>query len=115
MTRHRLPHARIDELQSRFRVLRHRAQTQGAGMAMSWEGYSWLMLKACGVGPAQLILILQPLQQRLPNNEADFEQMLTIMRRMGHVNEGSQGNIGSHFSNHGRGHYMMFPGTDGTS
>ena len=55
MTFHRRPGERIDELQSRFRVLRHRAQSQGAGLAMSWEGYSWMMLKACGVGPTQLI------------------------------------------------------------
>ena len=32
---------------------------------------------------------------------------------MGHVNEGSQGNIGSHFGGHGgRGHYMMFPSSE---
>ena len=69
-----------------------------------------MMLKACGVGPTQLNLILQSLQHRLPTTEADFEQMLAIMRRMGHVNECSQGNIGSLFGNHGgRGHYMMFP------
>ena len=35
MTLHRRPGERIDELQSRFRVLRHRAQSQGAGLAMS--------------------------------------------------------------------------------
>ena len=36
MTFHRLPNERIDELQTRFRILRHRAQNQGAGLAMSW-------------------------------------------------------------------------------
>ena len=38
----------IDALLSRFLTLRYRAQNNGAGMTMSLEGYSWLILRACG-------------------------------------------------------------------
>ena len=44
----RLPHERIDALLTRFMALRHRAAMGATGMVMSWEGYSWLLLKACG-------------------------------------------------------------------
>ena len=70
-------------------------------MNMTWEGYSWLFLRACGVGAQHLHLILQPLQHQLPRTGADFEHLMTILRRMGHVNEGSPGNIGSHFGGRG--------------
>ena len=38
----------IDALISRFMVLRFRAREHG-GQGMTWEGYAWLLLKACGL------------------------------------------------------------------
>ena len=40
MSFHRQTHETIDTLLSRFLTLRHRAQQQGAGLVMTWEGYS---------------------------------------------------------------------------
>ena len=40
-------------------ALRFRANQNG-GAAMSWEGYSWLLLRACGVNSSQLMTLLQP-------------------------------------------------------
>ena len=83
----------IDAMLSRFLTLRHRAATGGTGMAMNWEGYSWLLLKACRVNHHQLLRLLQPFQGRFPNNEHEFNSMQMPLRRMGHILENSVGNI----------------------
>ena len=64
-------------------------------MAMSWEGYSWLLLRACGVNQHQLLSILQPYQGRFPSTEAEFNSMQLTLRRMGHILEQTPGNIAS--------------------
>ena len=95
MNFHRLANESIDQLLARFRGVRWRAQQGGGNMAMNWEGYSWLILKACSPNPQQLITILQPFQGRFPSTEADFEAMSLTLRRMGHVLENAYGNIAS--------------------
>ena len=62
---------------------------------MTWEGYTWLLLKAIGINSCQLISTLQPLQGRFPNTEAEFEQMCMTLRRMGHILEHTPGNLAS--------------------
>jgi hypothetical protein len=52
-------------------------------MVMSWEGYSWLQLKACGVSHDQLLNVLQPYHGRRPSTEAEFNAMQLTLRRMG--------------------------------
>jgi len=86
-------HESIDGLLSRFMTLRHRAQTGGTGATMSYEGYSWLLLKACKVTQNQLLQILQPYQGRFPNTEAEFNALQLTLRRMGHILENSHGNV----------------------
>ena len=54
---------------------------------MSWEMYSWLLLRACGVNQNQLLNILQPMQGRFPNTEQEFNVMELTLRRMGHILE----------------------------
>ena len=82
----------IDELLSRFMTLRFRAGQNG-GAAMSWEGYSWLLLRACGVNASQLMTILQPFQNRYPNTEPEFNAMSVALRRIGHILEHAPNNI----------------------
>ena len=60
-----------------------------------YEGYSWLLLKACGVSQHQLIILLQPTAGRFPTNDQEFSAMILAIRRMGHILEGSTGNIAS--------------------
>ena len=86
---------RIDALLARFLTLRVRATQGGAGMAMSWEGYSWLLTRACHVSQHQLLSLLQPFQGRFPADEAEFNNLQMAMRRMGHILEGSPNNIAS--------------------
>ena len=62
---------------------------------MSWEGYSWLLLKACRPNQQQLVNILQPFQMNLSNNEQQFNAMSTTLRSMGQILEGSSMNIAS--------------------
>ena len=64
----------IDALLARFMSLRFRAQ-QGGGGVMSWEMYSWLLLRACGCSQNQLLTILQPTMGRFPNTEEEFNAM----------------------------------------
>ena len=64
-------------------------------MAMSWEGYAWLLLRACGVNQHQLLSVLQPYQGRFPNTEAEFNSMQLTLRRMGHILEQTPHNIAS--------------------
>ena len=79
---------RTDALVARYRILRWRAAQGGGGMLMNWEGYSWLLLRACGVNPTQLLQILQPYQYRFPNTQQEFEDMLLAIRRMARILEG---------------------------
>ena len=88
-------HENIDALLTRFITVRHRAAQQGAGMVMNIEGYSWLLLKAVGVTPQQLIQLLQRTAMRFPTTEAEFDALQVNLRRIGHVLEHSHLNIAS--------------------
>ena len=86
----------IDALLTRFMTLKFRAQTVGqAGVTMSWEAYSWLLLKACGPNDTQLIQLLQPYGGRYPGTEPAHQELTVALRRMGHILEGSTGNLGT--------------------
>ena len=49
MSFHRLPNERTDALVARYWTLCWRAAQRGGGMLLNWEGYSWLLLRACGI------------------------------------------------------------------
>ena len=84
----RLPHESIDALITRFMAIRSRAQT-GGRMAMTWEGYSHLLLRACRVNPQQLVSLFSPFGGIPPTTEQQFSQMEMAIRRMGHILEGA--------------------------
>ena len=54
----RLPNETIDDLMIRFRLIRHRAATNGAGAAMTWEGSAFFLLGAIRPTPHQLVQLL---------------------------------------------------------
>lgn len=89
----RHPHDTIGALLSRFMSLRHRSAQQGGGRTMNWEGYSWLLLRACSVNSNQLLSLLQPCQGRFLSTEAEFQGVSLSLRRMGHILEGALSNI----------------------
>ena len=48
MSFHRLHNERTDAMIASYQTLRWRAAEGGAGLLFTWEGYSWLFLRACG-------------------------------------------------------------------
>ena len=85
-------HETIDELLTRFEILRNRAVENGQ-FAMSFEGTSYMLLRACRVNDQQFLMLTQPTNRRLPNNEATCRNLFAALRRLGHVVEHQKDNI----------------------
>ena len=83
---------RIDEVITRFDMLRQRAFDMGQ-LTISVTGLTWLLLRACEVSDTQLLQLLGPFQGRFPQDEAEFSALKVQLRRMGHILERSPGNI----------------------
>ena len=92
MTFNRRGNERIDDLLTRFDIIRQRAAGQG-GVAINHEGLSWIILKACQPNDHQLLMLLQEFQGRYPANDAEFRRLYTSLRRMGHILENNTDNI----------------------
>ncbi|MCP4853128.1 MAG: hypothetical protein GY903_01375, partial [Fuerstiella sp.] len=92
ITFRRQPNERINELLTRFEVSRERAAFEG-NYIMTWEGYAITLLRIVGVNDQQLMQLLSPLQGQIPTDEPQFNQMILMMRRMGHIIENQPGNI----------------------
>ena len=89
----RKPGESIDGLLSRFLTPRYRASQEGQGMPMSWQGYAWILLGACGANDNQFLQLLMPFQGRLLATEQEFGALQLSLRRMGHIAERSRMNI----------------------
>ena len=83
---------RIDMLLTRFDTTRMRAAETG-GLALSYAGLSWLLIRAVGVSDSQLIQLLQPLGGALPADEQQFTGLKDSIRRMGRIIENAPGNM----------------------
>jgi hypothetical protein len=83
---------RIDDLLTRFDVLRQRAETQG-GIDMNYEALTWLLLSACNPNEHQLLMLLQDFRGRYPTTEQEYRTLTQSLRRMGHILENSPDNI----------------------
>ena len=83
---------RIDALLQRFDAAHVRAQEHG-GLQLSVQGAAWLLLRAIGVTDGQLMQLLQPIGGSLPTDAQQMEALRSGLRRMGHIIEGSPGNI----------------------
>ena len=67
---------RIDTLLTRFENTRMRAAETG-GLALSYAGLAWLLIRAVGVFDSQLIQLLQPFGGALPADEQQFTELTT--------------------------------------
>ena len=83
----RLGGEHINDVLTRFETTRYAARTEG-DFVMSFEGYSMSLLSPVGISDEQLLQITSRYQGRLPNTEADFQDMMRYLRRMGHILEG---------------------------
>ena len=107
MSFHRERNESIDAILSRFRITRWRAAMGNAGIQMSWEGYTWILLRAIGVSSQDLISILQPVQGQFPSTEPEFEAMCMTLRRMGHIRENAPHNLAHALRSGDRGNTMF--------
>ena len=97
----RKPHESINEVLTRYEIVRQRARLEGQ-FVMSSEGCALQLLRACGVNTTQLMQLLQPFNTNLPRNEQELSAMANSMRRMGHILENTPGNIASSLRGHHR-------------
>ena len=84
----------IDALISRFDILRQRANAQGQ-LTLSIQGLVWLLLRACEVDDIQLMQLLAPFNGLFPANQAEYDRLIILLKRMGHIIENSPGNVAS--------------------
>lgn len=104
-----------DNLLSRFEIVRQRARAEGGGATVSTETASLILLRAVGVNHGQFQQLTQPFGFRLPSNEAEYLQMSSAIRRLGHIVESHRDNIASTLRSGGNrsgdsGHYWSNPG-----
>ena len=62
-------------------------------MAMSWEGYSWWLLRACGAPHTQPIQLLSRVDGHFPADERELNSLQIHIRRMAHILENAHGNL----------------------
>ena len=84
----------INTLLARYDLVRERAYKEG-NFALTWEGASLQLIRACGIGANQFISLTQPFGGRLPTNEEEFYVVQSQIRQTYHIIEGHPGSIGS--------------------
>jgi hypothetical protein len=105
----RKPGERVDELLARFDVIRTNARIEGQ-FVMSIEGYAVLLLSSLGITHDNIAQTLAPLRGRLPNSEAQLEEITSYMRRMGHIQEHRPDNIADQLNQKGGAPYHFSDG-----
>ena len=88
----RKPHEKIDDLLTRFEIVRHRANEVG-NCQMSIDLLSYMLLRACRVTEQQFLMLTEPTGGRLPTTDAEYRNMYAALRRLGHVIENTHDNI----------------------
>ncbi len=88
------PGETINELLARYETVRQRAAVEGQ-FVMSIEGCCLQILRAIGIQAQHLFPLLQPFGGQLPQNEQQFGELCTQLRRYGHISEQSRGNVAS--------------------
>ena len=106
---------RARTLLSRFEIVRQRGRAEGGGATVSTETASLILLRAVGVNHGQFQQLTQPFGFRLPSDKAEYLQMCSAIRRLGHIVESHCGNIASTLRSGGNragdsGHYWSIPG-----
>ena len=82
----------INAMLARYEVVRQRAANEGH-FVMSIEGCALQILRAAGIHAGQLTTLLHQFGGRLPVNEQEYQTMITQVRRQGHIQEHTPGNI----------------------
>ena len=88
----RRPHEKIDDLVTRFDLVRTRAREVG-NFQMSIDLLSYMLLRSARVTEQQFIQLTQPTDGRLPTTDAEYRNMIAALRRLGHILEHKKDNI----------------------
>ena len=94
MSFHRLPNESINDVLTRYEVVRQRARNEGQ-FVMTIEGCALQLLRTCGVSTQQFMQVIANFGNRLPTTDEEWGNMTRFLRRMGHILEHSPGNIAS--------------------
>ena len=89
----RRPGEPINSVLSRYEIVRQRAALEGQ-FHLPVEVCALQIFRAIGVGPQQMLPILQPLSGQLPTTAQEFNMVCMNLRRYGHITENAPGNIG---------------------
>jgi len=112
MNFNRVGNERVDDLITRFEIIRQRARDQGT-LTMSIEGLAWILLKSCQINDTQLLNLLQPFGGRFPTTEQELRDLYGALRRMGHIMERRPNNIAQQLRSPQSGNLRAFMVTDG--
>lgn len=82
----RRPGEPIDAAVARFQLLRFKSESR-AGFAPGPTAVAWMLLNALGIPPNQWAALLAPSQGSLPQNEPQLNDLMTFIRRQGHLYE----------------------------
>ena len=96
LTFQRHPGEPINMALSRHELARSRARDEG-NFVMPIEGAALQLLRTCQVSPAQLMMLLQPLNNSVPATEIELRQLQDRMSRIGHVIEYIPTNVARHY------------------
>ena len=87
-----VPREPIDHLLIRWDLARARSESVGAGWTNPYH-LTTILLRQLQLTVEQTVTLLQPLGGHLPNTLQQYDDLVIRIRAMGHIVEGSRGNI----------------------
>eukprot|EP00971_Amphidinium_carterae_P055415 1092308-Amphidinium_carterae.4 len=76
----------IDQAVARWQLIRQKAADQG-GLQLSPSGHAWLLLQSRQIPAAAWVPLLQRYDGTLPSSENELAELMTMIRRHGHLGE----------------------------
>ncbi|CAK0806285.1 unnamed protein product [Prorocentrum cordatum] len=86
MSVRRMPGEDVDTTLGRSSSLQFRAAA-GGNLVWGPSGFAWLLLSGLRVPPSEWVNMLVGFRSDLPDKEAQFNQLLSLIRRAGHVRQ----------------------------
>ena len=104
MSFRRMPGEDIDTTLGRFASLQFKAGSEG-NLDLGPGGFAWLLLTGLRIPPAEWVNLLIGFQGNLPVNDGQFNDLVGLIRRVGHVHQ--HGGIASTAAMAGQNQGMM--------
>ena len=90
---HRRSGETINSMLARYELIRTRGQQEG-GIGMTVEGYTTQIFRVLGISTQDMVEYLRPFNGLMPTTEAQFQLLLTNIRRTLRIRENVPGNVG---------------------